>query len=157
QRNCGSCHTNYPYVLARPFLKEGDGKSFALVRGFFEDRAAHWDTQNPRWDTEVVATAATLAFNDAQTAGKLHPLTMSALDRVWKLQRADGSWEWVKCNWPPLEADDYYGVTVAALGAGVAPDHYSQTPQAQAGLTKTRAWLKANPAPSLHHQTMLLW
>jgi squalene-hopene/tetraprenyl-beta-curcumene cyclase len=157
ERNCGSCHTNYPYMLARPLLKEGDRKYFSFVRSFFEDRAAHWDTNKPRWDTEVVATASALAFNDARTSGKLHPLTRGALDRMWTLQRGDGSWNWLKCNWPPAEADDYYGVTIAALGTGVAPDRYAQTPAAQAGLAKIRAYLKSNPAPSLHHRMMLLW
>jgi squalene-hopene/tetraprenyl-beta-curcumene cyclase len=157
ERKCGSCHTNYPYMAARPLLKEGDGKSLAMIRSYFEDRAAHWDSKKPRWDTEVVATAWALACNDAQTTGKLHPLTRSALDRMWTLQRPDGSWDWLKCNWPPQEADDYYGVTVAALGTGIAPGGYAETPAARQGLAKIRAYLKANPAPSLHHQTMLLW
>jgi squalene-hopene/tetraprenyl-beta-curcumene cyclase len=76
---------------------------------------------------------------------------------MWTLQRANGSWEWLKCNWPPAEADDYYGVTIAALGAAVAPDSYAATPAARAGIAKIRDYLRANPAPSLHHQTMLLW
>ena len=157
QRKCGTCHTNYPYLLARPALRNYAGSAARKVREFFEERAANWDTNKPRWDTEVVATASALAFNDAQTTGKLHPLTRSALDRMWKLQRADGSWEWLKCNWPPAEADDYYGVTVAALGAGMAPDGYAATPAAQAGLAKITAYLRANPAPSLHHLTMVRW
>ena len=157
EKKCGSCHTNYPYMVARPFLKEGDGKSLAAIRSYFEDRAAHWDSKKPRWDTEVVATASALACNDAHTTGKLHPLTRSALDRMWTLQKPDGSWEWLKCNWPPLEADDYYGVTVAALGTGIAPGGYAETPTARKGLAKIRAYLKANTAPSLHHETTLLW
>jgi squalene-hopene/tetraprenyl-beta-curcumene cyclase len=157
QRKCGTCHTNYPYLLARPFVTRGELNSLNTIRAFFEDRAAHWDTQKPRWDTEVVATASALAFNDAHSSGKLHPLTRSALDRMWTLQRPDGSWEWLKCNWPPAEADDYYGVLVAALGAGVAPDRYAETPPARAGLLKIRGYLQCNRPPSLHHETMLLW
>jgi squalene-hopene/tetraprenyl-beta-curcumene cyclase len=157
ERKCGTCHTNYPYLMARHSFKEYVGPPGDRVREFFEDRAANWDTRKPLWDTEVVATASALAFNDARTSGKLHPLTRSALDRMWTLQRANGSWEWLKCNWPPAEADDYYGVTIAALGAAVAPDGYAATPAARAGLAKIRDYLRANPAPSLHHQTMLLW
>jgi squalene-hopene/tetraprenyl-beta-curcumene cyclase len=127
------------------------------IRKFFEDRAANWETAKPRWDTEVVATAAALAFNDAQTTGKLHPLTRKALDWMWKLQRADGSWNWLKCNWPPMEADDYFGVTNALLGVGIAPEKYSATPTAQEGLAKIRTYLQKTPPPSLHHKTMLLW
>jgi squalene-hopene/tetraprenyl-beta-curcumene cyclase len=154
---CGTCHTNYPYLMARPALKDGGGAALAEVRRFFEKRAAHWDRDKPRWDTEVVATAAALAFNDAQTTGKLHPLTRQALDRMWTLQRPDGSWEWLKCNWPPAEADDYYGVVFAALGVGAAPDGYARSTSARAGLAKVRAYLGKHAAPSLHHETMLLW
>jgi squalene-hopene/tetraprenyl-beta-curcumene cyclase len=157
ERKCGTCHTNYPYMLARPFLKHGKVDSLATIRAFFEDRAAHWDTQKPRWDTEVVATASALAFNDAHSSGKLHPLTRSALDRMWTLQRPDGSWGWLKCNWPPAEADDEYGVLVAALGVGVAPDGYAGTLAARAGLAKICGYLHSHPPPSLHHEIMLLW
>jgi squalene-hopene/tetraprenyl-beta-curcumene cyclase len=157
KHRCGTCHTNYPYLMARPALKDGGGAALAEVRRFFEKRAANWDRDKPRWDTEVVATASALAFNDAQTTGKLHPLTRQALDRMWTLQRPDGSWEWLKCNWPPAEADDYCGVVFAALGVGAAPDDYAKTTPARAGLAKLRGYLKKHEAPSLHHETMLLW
>src|SRR5262249_56895939 len=98
-----------------------------------------------------------LASNDGKTTGKPHPLTRQALNRMWKLQRADGSWDWLKCDWQPAEADDYYGVLIAALGAGVAPDHYSETQAAKEGLRKIHAYLKSNKPPSLHHEMLLLW
>lgn len=157
QRKCGSCHTNYPYLMARPLLKEQSSPAALEIRHFFEDRAANWETAKPRWDTEVVATAAALAFNDAQTTGKLHPLTRKALDWMWKLQRPDGSWSWLKCNWPPMEADDYFGVTNALLGVGIAPEKYSETSAAREGLAKVRGYLQKNRPPSLHHKAMLLW
>ncbi|HYT91585.1 MAG TPA: prenyltransferase/squalene oxidase repeat-containing protein [Gemmataceae bacterium] len=160
QRKCGTCHTNYPYLLARPLLK-GDTAALTEVRTFFEKRIANWDSgkkeDKPRWDTEVVATGATLAIQDALTTGKLHPLTRQALDRIWKLQQPEGAWNWLKCNWPPTEHDDYYGAVYAALGVGYAPDHYAQTDQAKAGLEKLRRYFKNNPPPSLHHKAMLLW
>jgi squalene-hopene/tetraprenyl-beta-curcumene cyclase len=155
--NCGSCHTNYPYLLARPFLSGPPSPAEAEVRKFFENRAANWDKAKPRWDTEVVATAATLAYHDARTTGKLHPLTRAALDRMWTLQRADGAWNWLKCGWPPLEYDDYYGAVYAALGVGVAPDAYAHSEKAQPGIAKLRNYFEKNPPPNLHHQAMLLW
>jgi squalene-hopene/tetraprenyl-beta-curcumene cyclase len=160
KRKCGTCHTNYVYLFARPSLKEVPGRAMDKVRGFFEDRAANWDKGDkfkPRWDTEVVATAVTLAFHDAQTTGKLHPLTRQALDRMWTLQKDHGAWSWLKCNWPPFEHDDYFGAVFAAIGVGAAPDNYAQSNTAQSGLTKLRGYLKKNPPPDLHHQTMLLW
>ena len=161
QHRCGTCHTNYPYLVARPALPPSDTAAMAEVRRFFEDRVAHWDDSDkaakPRWDAEVVATAAALALNDAATTGRLHPLTRKALDRTWTLQKSSGGFDWLKCGWPPYEHDDYYGAIVAALGAGNAPDGYAQSPAAQAGLTRLRAYLAANPPPDLHHATMLLW
>ncbi|MCA1686014.1 MAG: squalene--hopene cyclase [Planctomycetia bacterium] len=163
KRQCGTCHTNYAYLIARPALKDKDGPSPASteVRTFFEGRVAHWDdpakSAKPRWDAEVVATAASLALNDAATTGTLHPLTRRALDRAWTLQKADGSWSWLKCDWPPFEHDDYYGAVFAALGVGSAPDGYAKTEAARAGLDRLRGYLKTHPAPDLHHQTFLLW
>lgn len=159
ERKCGTCHTNYPYLMGRPVLKESPMPGHAEVRKFFEDRIAGWDTDKgkPKWDTEVVATAAVLAFNDAQTSGKLHPLTRRALDRMWKVQKEEGAWNWLKCRWPPFEHDDYYGAALAALGVGVAPDGYAQADSAKDGLAKLRGYFQKTPAPDLHHKTWLLW
>jgi squalene-hopene/tetraprenyl-beta-curcumene cyclase len=160
KNKCGSCHSNVAYMIGRPALKDVPGEATTNVRSFFEDRAANWDREGkakPRWDAEVVTTAVALAFNDAQTTGKLHDLTRSALDRMWKLQRKDGAWDWLKCGWPPMEHDDYFGAVFAALGVGSAPDDYAQSPAAQAGLVKLRKYFKDNPPPDLHHQALLLW
>lgn len=161
KRQCGTCHTNYAYVISRPALKTGPSEALDEVRTFFENRVAHWDdaesSAKPKWDTEVVATGVTLALNDAATTGKLHPLTRKALDRAWTVQKADGSWDWLKCDWPPLEHDDYYGVVFAAVGVGSAPEGYAKAESAREGLNRLRSYLKANPAPSLHHKTFLLW
>ncbi|MFN4259403.1 MAG: prenyltransferase/squalene oxidase repeat-containing protein [Gemmataceae bacterium] len=157
QRKCGACHTNYPYLMARPLLNEVAPVKDDMVRNFFEERIANWDTLKPRWDTEVVATAVTLAFHDAQTTGKLHPLTRQALDRMWTVQQANGCWNWLKCDWPPMEHDDYFGAVYAAVGLSVAPDQYTQGQSAQAGMKKLRQYLQDTPAPDLHHKTWLLW
>lgn len=161
ERKCGTCHTNYAYMIARPAVKELSSPELGEIRSFFEQRIAHWDDPEkeakPRWDTEVVATAATLAINDAATTGKLHPLTRRALDRMWTLQKPNGSWDWLKCNWPPYEHDDYYGAVFAALGVGNAPDDYRNAKSAQPGLAKLREYLHKTPAPSLHHQAFLMW
>jgi squalene-hopene/tetraprenyl-beta-curcumene cyclase len=159
EHKCGSCHTTYPYLLARPALK-GAPEALAEIRQFFVDRATNWDRGQkgdaPRWDTEVVATALVLAMDDAR-AGKLRPVTRQALDRAWTLQKPSGAWDWLKCNWPPMEHDDYYGATIGALAAGLAPEGYADTPKARAGLEQLRKYFKANPPPDTHHKAMLLW
>ncbi len=160
-RQCGTCHTNYAYLMARPALREFEGTAMAEIRQFFEGRVAHWDDANPssrpRWDTEVVATASALAINDAATTGTLHPTTRAALDRMWTLQRPDGSWDWLKCDWPPYEYDDYYGALFAALGVGAAPDGYARTEAARQGLERLRGFFRTNEPPNLHHATFQLW
>jgi squalene-hopene/tetraprenyl-beta-curcumene cyclase len=83
--------------MARSTLK--DSEAHQKIRIFFEKRVANWDgnkkEDKPRWNAEVVATAATLAFNDSLTTGKLHPSTRTALDRMWTLQKRNGAWEWL--------------------------------------------------------------
>jgi squalene-hopene/tetraprenyl-beta-curcumene cyclase len=155
-RQCITCHTNLPYLLARPALPGDAG--WKEVRAFLDKDVASWSNGGkPRGDTFVVATAFALAFNDARTTGKLSPPARAALDRMWKGQKPTGEWSWIKCDWPPLEHDDYYGATVAALAVGVAPGEYAKTEGAKAGVEKLRAYFKKTPAPDLHHRAMLLW
>jgi squalene-hopene/tetraprenyl-beta-curcumene cyclase len=157
KQGCFSCHTNYAYLYARPHLA-GAAPAHAEVRQALEEMInKRWPEKGPRWDAEVVASAAALAYNDAQTTKKLHPATRIALDRMWKVQQKDGGFSWLKCGWPPMENDDHYGVTLAAVAVGVAPDGYASTDAAQQGLDRIRAWLKANPPQNLHHKAMMLW
>src|SRR5947209_8215400 len=83
-----------------------------------------------------------LAFHDAHSSGKLHPLTRQALDRMWTQQRADGAWDWNKHDLPPLEYDDYYGALYAAVGVGFAPDGYARCDGARDGLAKLRRFVR---------------
>ncbi|HJT31443.1 MAG TPA: squalene--hopene cyclase [Pirellulales bacterium] len=156
-RQCFTCHTNYAYLYARPLISS-NAPAHAAVRQFAEELVEkRWVEKGPRWDAEVVATAAALAFNDAATTGKLHPVTKIALERMWTVQRADGGWDWLKCGWPPMENDDDYGVALAALAVSVAPDEYRTTEAARAGIQGIKAYLKNDPPPTLHHEALLLW
>lgn len=157
ERQCLTCHTNFAYLYARPLLP-GDAPAAREVRRYAEALVAErWKDKGPRWDAEVVATATALAFNDAATTGKLHEATRNALDRMWTVQRADGGWSWLKCNWPPMESDDDYGACLAALGTAVAPENYRESASAKAGLEKLHSYLAKHPPPTVHHEAMLLW
>ncbi len=156
-RQCFTCHTNFAFLMARPAISAA-APAHATIRAAAEKLVSQrWKEQGPRWDAEVVMAGAILAMNDSATTGKLHPLTREVLDRTWTVQREDGGFDWLKCGWPPMESDDHFGATMAAIGAGAAPEGYAQTPAAQAGLEKLRTYLKANPAPTLHHRAMTLW
>jgi squalene-hopene/tetraprenyl-beta-curcumene cyclase len=155
-QKCITCHTNMPYLTARPLLPGDEG--WKEVRAFLEKDVQAWkEGDKPRGDAYVVATAFALAFNDAQKTGKLHDMTRFALDRMFDVQLKTGEWKWIKCDWPPLEHDDYYGATVAALAVGYAPGDYAKTDKAKAGIEKLRGYFKKTPAPDLHHTAMLLW
>lgn len=157
ERKCFTCHTNYAHLYARP-LVSADAPAAQEVRKFAEELIEkRWADSGPRWDAEVVATGAALAFNDAATTGKLHPLTREALDRMWTVQREDGGFTWIKCDWPPMESDDHYGATLAAIAVGRAPEDYAKTDAAVAGIKKLKEYFQANPGPTLHHRAMVLW
>jgi squalene-hopene/tetraprenyl-beta-curcumene cyclase len=171
KQKCASCHTGFPYLMARRSI--GDPKAPALhqVHTFLENRVAEWDRggkgtgylqgQGPvrktEGITEVVAIAVTLGIDDAQTRGKLHPRTRQALDRMWEMQQPNGSWTWNKTSLAPLEYDDYFGTVYAALGIGQAPEGYAGSPGAKDGVARLAGFLRKNPPPNLHHKTWLLW
>lgn len=155
---CFTCHTNISYLIARPSIS-ASAPAHREVRKYAEELISlRWEEVGARFDAEVVAIGAALALNDAATTQKLHPLTRVALDRMWTVQREAGDWKWpTRCGWPPMESDEHYGVTLAAIGTGAAPDDYAKTPAAQAGLAKIRLYLKNNPPPDLHHKAMVRW
>ena len=157
QRKCFTCHTNFAYLYARGYQKD-DSVAHTEVRAFAEKLVnERWKEKGPRWDAEVVAAAAALTFNDRQTKSKLHETSRAALDRMWTLQRDDGGWDWLKCDWPPMEIDDHYGATLAAIAVGVAPKEYQETTAAKRGMSLLRGYLETNPPQYLHHSAMLLW
>jgi squalene-hopene/tetraprenyl-beta-curcumene cyclase len=156
-RKCMTCHTDYAYLWVMPEIDPGR-PALKEVRAFAEALVTErWERKGPRWDAEVVMTAVTLALHDRAAGKELSPPARRALDRMWSVQRPDGGWNWLKCEWPPMEIDDHYGTTVALIGAGAAPSDYASTPAARAGIEKARGWLRANPPPALHHEAMTLW
>lgn len=158
-KKCATCHTNLFYMAARPALSQILPDS-GEVRIFYEDyRNVRWKKKGPseKQGFWPIVVGAGLTFNDAQTSGKLSDVARDVLDIMWTVQRDDGGWRWPDCDYAPMEIDDHYGVTIAALTVGIAPDDYAKTPQALAGLKKIREYLRANPPKSLHHRAMLAW
>jgi len=153
-RKCFACHADYAFLCTRP-LVSWKTPVHQELRGRLEYLAEHPRDVKFRV-TEAVMVASVLAQNDALTTGELHPTTRRALDRMWSLQREDGGFDWLKYNQPPSEIDDHYGATMAALGAGVAPNDYAATTAAQSGLDRIRRYFKNNPPVNLHQRAMLL-
>jgi squalene-hopene/tetraprenyl-beta-curcumene cyclase len=159
--HCFACHATYAYLPARA-VSGAPAAVYRETRQAVEQSAAKLadaklsPNDKPGRVAEVVMTAAVLAQHDAAIAGKLHPATRTALDRIWDLQRADGGWDWIKSGNPPSEIDDHFGVTMAVIGVAAAPDGYAATPRARKGLEAARRWLRAHPPASMHQRGMLL-
>jgi squalene-hopene/tetraprenyl-beta-curcumene cyclase len=156
-RGCFTCHTNFAYLQARPGLKKESPVADQMRRHLDDLVEKRWPEKGPRWDAEVIMSGAVLAQHDGATTGKLHDTTRKALDRMWTVQREDGGFNWIKCDWPPMESDDHFGATVALIGVGAAPDGYAATPAAVKGIEQLKKYLAANPPPTLHHKLMILW
>jgi squalene-hopene/tetraprenyl-beta-curcumene cyclase len=160
KHRCGACHDGWPYLMSRAVLKDAPRPALAEILKFFEGRVANWDADEKiakHAHREIVGTSAALALYDAQTTGKLRPITRQALDRMWTLQRPDGTWDWPKPGLPPFEIDDYYGAVMAAVGVAHAPENYAHGDSARAGVEKLSTYFKNSAPPSLHHKTWLLW
>ena len=155
-RDCAACHTNMVYLFARPALDSFLPNSGEVRRFFEEYPSVRWEKKPPTRYRPVVI-AAGLTFHDVQTTGKLSGVARQVLDMMWTTQREDGSWNWPKCGWAPMEVDDHFGVTLAALTAGIAPGGYAETERAKAGLADIRKYLRKHPAKSLHHRMMISW
>lgn len=157
KRNCAACHVNMGYMYARPALSSvlvDSGEVRELYESYVTKR---WKKQDPRDKQETVVVTSGLVFHDLQTTGRLHPLTRQALKVMWSFQRDDGGWTWRNDGYPPTEYDEHYGVTLAALTVGIAPERYVDTEEARKGLSKIRLFLKTNPPLSLHHRAMIAW
>ena len=162
KRKCITCHTNGLYLAAATAGEEppaGYAETRAFAEKYLEQYLPQLDDDPSRGAIHsVLSTVAFLAISDAQTTGKLQPLTRRGLDDLWRRQTDDGCWnDWAKCNWPPYEQDDHFGATLAAVAVGIAPDNYAQTPAAVAGMEKLRTYLKNHPPTGRHQQGMLLW
>ncbi len=156
EAGCVTCHTTLPYYSCRPALGNVSGSAMGELREFMEYRVAHWDSDKPLWDAEVLITAVSLAVHDASATGKLQPPTRVALERMWSLQREDGAWNWLKAGTPPFEADDYYGAVLVAVGIGAAPDNYAKDDRIGGQVAKLRQYFARKQPPNLHHAAWLM-
>jgi squalene-hopene/tetraprenyl-beta-curcumene cyclase len=159
---CLNCHASFAYLMARPALPIQTARH-AEVRSAVEEWVGHLESlslgveSDSRRRAEAVMAGAVLAGHDAATTGNLQPVSRRALDLMWRVQLPDGGFDWLKPNnEPPSAIDNHFGATMAALGAGVAPDGYSKTPAAHAGLERLRDWLRTHPPQHIHQRGMLL-
>jgi squalene-hopene/tetraprenyl-beta-curcumene cyclase len=169
---CISCHTVFPYALARPVLRRlsssaGPSEYEQKLLTQIKMRVDHWkelDTskyglpydfseqkKKESWGTEAVLNSVILAHDD-QYQGLAAPneATKQALQNLWKVQvrigRDKGSWDWLNFGLEPWESPGgrYYGASLAAIAVGTAPDYYrpGTNPALDAQVQLLRGYLK---------------
>lgn len=154
---CFTCHTNYLHLIATSDFETKPKYYKAVQAKLGEMVTKRWKEKGPRWDAEVVMSAATLAFVDRHNGNQLNVNTRMALDKIWEVQRDDGGFDWLQCDWPPMESDDEYGAAIAAVGVSAAPENYQKSAKAKAGIAKLKKYIQTNGLKKLHHQAMLIW
>ena len=174
QNKCGSCHTNLAYLAARPFLGSMQEEPAAETREslykYLDALTTRAAAPAPTSQAPVapaprraplhwrIPAVSMLAVNDGE-AGSIDPRTLTEFDRLWTMQKADGSWDWPTGGTmlPFIERDNYYVATLVALGVGYLPASYLETPAASAGMQNLRRYLTSTPAVDLHDDVLLLW
>jgi hypothetical protein len=179
---CISCHTQAPYGLARPSLRQqlGEPAPAGAERAMLdsiEKRVRMWKEVEPFYldakygagkevqsrNAESVLNAVILSSYDART-GHLSDTTRMAFDNAWALQStsgpAAGAWIWQNFSYTPWESpeSEYHGAALMAVAAGKAPDHYRDDPKIAARLAALTGYLSSHyDAQPLLNKVVALW
>lgn len=167
QRKCVSCHTNGTYMAIRPALVPTLGEPPASTVEFFREtlttlqQEAHENLKKSTRPAQVIYLANGLAEWDAHLSKSLSPSTEAALELMFAIQNANGTWGTLTC-WPPYESDAYHEATVAAMAAATAPGWLDKvaasdnTPLKEA-VERLRNYLRTETPPHDYSRVLLLW
>jgi hypothetical protein len=179
---CISCHTQMPYGLARPILRQelGEPAPSGAERAMLdsiEKRVRMWKDVEPFYldakygagkeiesrNAESVLNAVILSSYD-QRQGHLSDTTRTAFDNAWALQSKTGpvagAWVWQNFHYTPWESpeSEYHGAALMALAVGNAPDHYRDNLKIAANLEALRGYLTSHyDAQPLLNKIVTLW
>ena len=179
---CVSCHTQVPYALARPDLRDQLGEHAVSsperamldsvikrvnlgneAQTFYSDAEHGPGKTKEARNAEAVNNALILASYDSH-AGHLQPVTLKAFDEMWVTQEKTGdqagAWIWQDFHFSPWEApeSEYYGAAEAAVAVGIAPDNYRDDAKIQDSLKLLRGYLlREAPNQPLINRVALLW
>lgn len=164
-----SCHTTYPYTLARHALTADIATpKAALARQRFEGRVAEGTGATPFYGsnadaktkeslaTEALLNATALSLDDLWSKRPLSAASKAALDLMWTTQNAEGTWAWLEFNLEPWETRNDFGAAMAVLLLGSIPENTSSGQAA--GSAKLLGYLRGRlPTMALHDRATLLW
>jgi hypothetical protein len=179
---CISCHTQMPYGLARPILRQelGEPAPSGAERAMLDSiqkRVRMWKDVEPFYldakygagkeiesrNAESVLNAVILSSYD-QRQGHLSDTTRTAFDNAWALQSKTGpvagAWVWQNFHYTPWESpeSEYHGAALMALAVGNAPDNYRDNLKIAANLEALRGYLTSHyDAQPLLNKIVTLW
>jgi len=179
---CISCHTQAPYGLARPSLRQqlGEPAPAGAERAMLdsiEKRVHMWKEVEPFYldakygagkevqsrNAESVLNAVILSSYDAR-AGHLTDTARMAFDNAWALQSTRGptagAWIWQNFSYTPWESpeSEYHGAALMAVAVGKAPDRYRDDPKIAAHLAALTAYLSSHyETQPLLNKVVALW
>ncbi|KZN38203.1 hypothetical protein [Pseudoalteromonas luteoviolacea] len=160
---CNACHTTHTYTLVRPKLMQGTGLNERIFdnirrRLVAGPGVAPWFVNPPGRLTqsrgsEAINTTYLLAMKEAREGAlQPSPLLITAFERLWLHQRADGGWDWFNFTYEPLASIEaqHFAACQVAVAIGTAPGYFNENaPQALINrVDKLRNWLKASRNPN---------
>ena len=179
---CVSCHTQAPYGMARPILRQELGEqgrtaSEERMLASIDKRVRTWDQMQPFYsdvisgagkevesrNAESVLNAFILTGYDARQ-GRLGDTTRLAYGNAWALQSKTGpdagAWVWQNFGYGPWESKEsqYHWAALMTVGVGKAPDGYRDDPKIAANLTALTGYLHSHYEDQpLLNQLVVLW
>lgn len=166
--SCVSCHTQVPYALARPLLRQRLGEAAptgaerAMLDGV-EKRVRIWNEVTPFYldaqsgagkevesrNAESVLNAIILSSYD-QHSGRMGDTTRLAYHNAWALQTKTGpdagAWVWQNFNYAPWESPEsqYHWAALMAVAVAQAPENYRSDPAIAANLAALNGYLSSH-------------
>ena len=167
KEKCISCHTNGTYMVVRPALVPTLGKPNTSQREFFLETLKVMAVEGKEKLSvstrpgSLIYLAAGLAEWDANITKTLSPETSQALELMFSIQTAEGTWGTLDC-WPPYESDAYHEATVAMMAAATAPGwlqkaEESGSPELKQQVEKLKQYLRTQKPLHDYSRVLLLW
>jgi hypothetical protein len=179
---CVSCHTQAPYGMARPVLRQDLGepdptgaeqvmlasvekrvRQWSLMQPFYSDISSGAGKEVESHNAESVLNAFILTGYDARR-GHLRDITRTAFDNAWALQSTGGpdagAWVWQNFGLAPWESKEsqYHWAALMAVAVAKAPDHYRDDPKIAANLAALTGFLRSHyETQPLLNKVVALW
>lgn len=164
-----SCHTTFPYTLARHSIATKMGTPAAdKARAAFETRVGLGEGATPFYgkagdaktkesaSTEALLNGVALTLDEVWSKKPLSDASKAALERMWATQGTDGTWAWLEYKLEPWETRNDFGAAISLMALGSIPAN--STASQAAGTTKVVSYLKSRlTTMAMHDRVILLW